>query len=117
MDAVTRVPAPRNEPVLNYAPGSPERAQLELRLGELAESPFELTATIGGEQRMPGGAEFEVVQPHRHAAVLGRSAHATRPDAEDAVRAAKDAAPGWQELSFDDRAAVFLKAADLLAGP
>src|SRR5689334_11578122 len=117
MDAVTRVPAPRNEPVLNYAPGSPERAQLELRLGELAESPFELTATIGGQQRMPGGQEFEVVQPHRHTAVLGRSAHATRPDAEAAVRAAKDAAPAWQELSFDDRAAVFLKAADLLAGP
>jgi 1-pyrroline-5-carboxylate dehydrogenase len=117
VDAVTRVPAPRNEPVLNYAPGSPERAQLELRLGELAEAPFELTATIGGEQRMPGGPEFDVVQPHRHAAVLGRSAHANRVDAEAAVRAAKDAAPGWQELSFDDRAAVFLKAADLLAGP
>jgi 1-pyrroline-5-carboxylate dehydrogenase len=117
VDAITRVPAPRNEPVLSYAPGSPERAQLELRLGELAEAPFELTATIGGEQRMPGGPEFEVVQPHRHAAVLGRSAQATRMEAEDAVRAAKDAAPGWQELSFDDRAAVFLKAADLLAGP
>jgi 1-pyrroline-5-carboxylate dehydrogenase len=117
MDAVTRVPAPRNEPVLNYAPGSPERAQLELRLGELTDAPFELTATIGGRQRMAAGAEFDVVQPHRHAAVLGRSAHATRADAEDAVRAAKAAAPGWQELSFDDRAAVFLKAADLLAGP
>jgi 1-pyrroline-5-carboxylate dehydrogenase len=117
VDAITRVPAPRNEPVLSYAPGSPERAQLELRLGELAEVPFELTATIGGEQRMPGGSEFEVVQPHRHDAVLGRSAQATRVEAEDAVRAAKDAAPGWQELSFDDRAAVFLKAADLLAGP
>src|SRR4029453_1288109 len=58
-----------------------------------------------------------VVQPHRHAAVLGTSAHATHADAEDAVRAAKEAAPGWAELSFDDRAAVFLKAADLLAGP
>src|SRR6185312_9780612 len=117
MDAVTRVPAPRNEPVLDYAPGSPERAALELRLTELAETPFELPMTIGGRERMGAGAEFEVVQPHRHAAVLGRSAHATRSDAEDAVRAAEDAAPGWRELSFDDRAAVFLKAADLLAGP
>ncbi|MCU1613303.1 MAG: Delta-pyrroline-5-carboxylate dehydrogenase, partial [Frankiales bacterium] len=117
MDAITRVPAPRNEPVLSYAPGSPERAELELRLGELADAPFELTATVGGEQRMPGGPEFQVVQPHRHSAVLGRSAQATRVDAEAAIRAAKDAAPGWQALSFDDRAAVFVKAADLLAGP
>ncbi|MGY1605395.1 L-glutamate gamma-semialdehyde dehydrogenase [Geodermatophilus sp. SYSU D00815] len=117
MDAVTRVPPPRNEPVLGYAPGSPERAALELRLAELADAPFELTATIGGQERMPGGPEFAVVQPHRHAAVLGRSAHATHADAEDAVLAAAEAAPAWRSLSFDDRAAVFLKAADLLAGP
>jgi 1-pyrroline-5-carboxylate dehydrogenase len=117
MDAVTRAPAPHNEPVLTYAPGSPERAALEKRLPELAGEPLELTSTIGGRQRMAGGERFDVVQPHRHAAVLGTSAHATHADAQDAVRAAKEAAPGWQELSFDDRAAVFLRAADLLAGP
>src|SRR5215218_9611664 len=117
MDAVTRVPAPRNEPVLNYAPGSPERAALEARLPEVAGLGLELTSTIGGRQRMASGEKFEVVQPHRHSAVLGTSAHATHGDAEDAVRAAKEAAPGWAKLSFDDRAAVFLKAADLLAGP
>jgi 1-pyrroline-5-carboxylate dehydrogenase len=117
MDAVTRVPAPHNEPVLTYAPGSPERADLELKLSELVDAPFDLPMTVGGEQRMPGGREFEVVQPHRHSAVLGRSAHATGADAEEAVRCAKDAARAWQDLSFDDRAAVFLKAADLLAGP
>ncbi|WP_116451263.1 L-glutamate gamma-semialdehyde dehydrogenase [Blastococcus litoris] len=117
MDAVTRVPAPRNEPVLTYAPGSAERAELESRLKALAAEPLELTSTIGGRQRMASGAAFEVVQPHRHAAVLGTSAHATHGDAQDAVRAAKEAAPAWQALSFDDRAAVFLKAADLLAGP
>jgi 1-pyrroline-5-carboxylate dehydrogenase len=117
MDAITRVPAPRNEPVLTYAPGAPERAELETRLAELASSPLELTATIGGRQRMPGGERFDVVQPHRHAAVLGTSAHSTHADAQEAIRCAADAAPGWQALSFDDRAAVFLKAADLLAGP
>jgi len=117
MDAVTQVPAPRNEPVLTYAPGTPERAELQLRLAELAASPVELTATIGGEQRLPGGAAFDVVAPHRHAQVLGTSAHSTGTDAAAAVRCAKEAAPGWSELSFDDRAAVFLKAADLLAGP
>ncbi|MDK3258283.1 L-glutamate gamma-semialdehyde dehydrogenase [Blastococcus capsensis] len=117
MDAVTRVPAPRNEPVLTYAPGSAERAELQARLTELAAEPIELTATIGGRQRMAAGERFDVVQPHRHSAVLGTSGHATHADAQDAVRAAKEAAPIWQELSFDDRAAVFLKAADLLAGP
>ncbi|MFL6098109.1 MAG: L-glutamate gamma-semialdehyde dehydrogenase [Blastococcus sp.] len=117
MDAVTRVPAPHNEPVLTYAPGSAERAALQARLPELAAETLELTSTIGGAQRMAAGEKFEVVQPHRHSAVLGTSAHATHADAEDAIGAARAAAPGWQELSFDDRAAVFLKAADLLAGP
>jgi 1-pyrroline-5-carboxylate dehydrogenase len=117
MDAVTRVPAPHNEPVLTYAPGSPERAALQARLPELAAETLELTSTIGGTQRMAAGEKFEVVQPHRHTAVLGTSAHATHADAQDAIAAAREAAPGWQELSFDDRAAVFLKAADLLAGP
>jgi 1-pyrroline-5-carboxylate dehydrogenase len=117
MDAVTRVPAPRNEPVLTYAPGSAERAALEARLPELTDQGLELTSTIGGRQRMAAGEKFEVVQPHRHAAVLGTSAHATHADAEEAVRCARDAAAGWAELSFDDRAAVFLRAADLLAGP
>src|SRR3712207_6706116 len=117
MDAVTRVPAPHNEPVKNYAPGSAERAELESRLAGLAGEQLELTSTIGGKQKIAGGERFDVVQPHRHAAVLGTSANATHADAEEAVRCALDAAPAWQELSFDDRAAVFLKAAELLAGP
>ncbi len=117
MDGITQVPAPRNEPVLDYAPGSPERAALQAELVRLAGTPLELTATVGGEQRMAGGASFDVVAPHAHAQVLGTSAHATGADAADAMAAAKAAAPGWAELSQDDRAAVFLKAADLLAGP
>src|SRR5829696_7542757 len=117
MDAVTRVPAPRNEPVLSYAPGSAERAALESRLTELAGDPIEQTSTIGGRQRMAAGEKFEVVQPHRHAAVLGTSAQSTHADAQAAIRSAKEAAPAWRDLSYDDRAAIFLKAADLLAGP
>src|SRR3954463_71837 len=117
MDAVTQVPAPRNETVKDYAPGSAERAALQQRLTGLAAAPLELTATIGGRQRMPAGPSFDVVAPHRHTQVLGTSAHSTGADAGAAVRAAEAAAPGWSELSFDDRAAVFLKAADLLAGP
>jgi 1-pyrroline-5-carboxylate dehydrogenase len=117
MDGITRVPPPRNEPVLTYAPGSAERAALEARLTELTGDRLELTSTIGGRQRMAGGERFDVVQPHRHSAVLGTSAQATHADAQEAVRCAKEAAPAWRDLSYDDRAAVFLKAADLLAGP
>ncbi|WP_448612054.1 L-glutamate gamma-semialdehyde dehydrogenase [Geodermatophilus sp. URMC 60] len=117
MDAVTNVPSPRNESVLTYAPGSPERAALQQRLTELAGEPLELTMTIGDKQRMGGGERFDVVQPHRHAAVLGTAANATHADAEEAVACAKAAAPAWQDLSFDDRAAVFLRAAELLSGP
>jgi 1-pyrroline-5-carboxylate dehydrogenase len=117
MDAVTRVPAPRNEPVLTYAPGSPERAALQQRLTELAAEPVELTMTLGTAHRLGGGERFDVVQPHRHAAVLGTGAHATHADAQEALRCAGEVAPAWRELSFDDRAAVFLRAAELLAGP
>ncbi|SFK97609.1 L-glutamate gamma-semialdehyde dehydrogenase [Geodermatophilus ruber] len=117
MDGATRVPPPRNEPVLGYAPGSPERAALQDRLAALAAEPVELTMSLGEKHRLGSGERFDVVQPHRHSAVLGTSAHATHADAEEAVRCAREAAPGWQALSFDDRAAVFLRAAELLAGP
>ncbi|KAA6213803.1 L-glutamate gamma-semialdehyde dehydrogenase [Streptomyces albofaciens JCM 4342] len=117
MDAVTHVPAPYNEPVHGYAPGSPERARLEAKLKELAENPIELPMTINGEKRMGGGERFDVVQPHNHTAVLGTYANATRQDAQDAIDAALAAAPAWRAMSFDDRAAILLKAADLLSGP
>ncbi|MFB6890106.1 L-glutamate gamma-semialdehyde dehydrogenase [Kitasatospora sp. NPDC056327] len=118
MDAVTQVPAPVNEPVHSYAPGSPERARLEAKLKELGgQEPVQLTMTINGERRMGGGTEFHVVQPHNHAARLGTLRNATQADAQDAIDAALAAAPAWQALSFDSRAAIFLRAADLLAGP
>jgi 1-pyrroline-5-carboxylate dehydrogenase len=117
MDAVTQVPAPYNEPVHTYAPGSPERARLERKLKELAENPVELPMTINGAKRMGGGARVDVVQPHNHGKVIGTYANATRQDAQDAVDAALAAAPAWRALSFDDRAAIILKAAELLSGP
>src|SRR5690606_11024737 len=66
MDAISNVPEPVNEPVLGYAPGSPERAALEQRIKELSGSAIELTMTIGGERRMAGGEAVDVVQPHNH---------------------------------------------------
>jgi 1-pyrroline-5-carboxylate dehydrogenase len=117
MDAVTNVPRPVNEPVKQYAPGSPERAELEGTLKRMASEPRELTMTIGGEQRFGGGPPIDVVQPHNRHHVLGTMRGATHADARAAVDAALAAAPAWRALSFDDRAAILLKAADLLAGP
>jgi len=117
MDAVTQVPAPVNEPVRQYAPGSVERTELEETLKRCASEPRELTMTIGGEKRFGGGEAIDVVQPHNRHHVLGTMRGATHDDARAAVDAALAAAPGWRAASFDDRAAVLLKAADLLAGP
>jgi 1-pyrroline-5-carboxylate dehydrogenase len=118
MDAVSRTPVPVNEPVRQYQPGSHERAVLESKIKELAGQRAELTMTIGGRQQMPDGGDLiEVVQPHNRQHVLGRMGNATDVDVAAAIFAAKQAAPGWRALSFDDRAAVFLKAAELLAGP
>ncbi|MFD0775403.1 L-glutamate gamma-semialdehyde dehydrogenase [Streptomonospora algeriensis] len=117
MDAVTNVPTPVNEPVLTYAPGSPERDELTAKLTELAKEPIDLTMTIGGERRMGGGERVDVVQPHNHAHVLGTLGTATTDDAREAVAAAKRAAPAWRDMPFDERAAVLLRAADLLSGP
>ncbi|MFI0367264.1 L-glutamate gamma-semialdehyde dehydrogenase [Actinomadura sp. 1N219] len=117
MDAVTNVPAPVNEPVKTYAPGSGERAALEARIKELGGAQTELTMTIGGERRMGAGTPIDVVEPHNHGHVLGRMGDATEPDVAEAISAAREAAPGWRAMAFEDRAAIFLRAADLLAGP
>ncbi len=117
MDAVTQVPVPVNEPVLMYAPGSAERARIEQTLKNLQSEQRDLPMVIGGEQRQGSGDAIQVVQPHQRRHVLGTMNKATQEDAVAAVAAAKSAAPGWREMSFDDRAAIFLKAADLLAGP
>jgi 1-pyrroline-5-carboxylate dehydrogenase len=117
MDAVTRVPEPVNEPNLSYTPGTPERDEIQAALKDLAGSRIDLPMTIGGQQVMGGGRKLDVVQPHARRQVLGTMKLATQDDARAALDAARAAAPGWRELSFDDRAAVFLKAAELLSGP
>jgi 1-pyrroline-5-carboxylate dehydrogenase len=117
MDAVSTVPVPVNEPIHQYPPGSAERTSLEAALRDLASAPLELTASIGGKRVMASGDRVDLVQPHARHHVLGTTANATGEDAAAAVAAARAAAPGWREMAFDDRAAVLLKAADLLAGP
>jgi 1-pyrroline-5-carboxylate dehydrogenase len=117
MDAVTNVPPPHNESVRQYPPGSPDRAVLESKVKELAGERAELTMTIGGSQRMAGGEPTDVVAPHNYRHVLGTMHNVTGPDVAAAIDAAAAAAPAWRALAFDDRAAILLKAADLLSGP
>ncbi|MFC9355465.1 L-glutamate gamma-semialdehyde dehydrogenase [Rhodococcus sp. NPDC057014] len=117
MDAITQVPVPTNEPVHTYAPGSPERSRVQSALTDIATNPVDIPHVIGGKHRHGNGDRVDVVQPHRHAAVLGTLRSATHDDASAAIEAATAAAPHWRALSFDDRAAVILRAADLLSGP
>ncbi|MBV9319156.1 MAG: aldehyde dehydrogenase family protein, partial [Mycobacterium sp.] len=117
MDAITQVPPPANEPVHDYAPHSPERSRLRSALSSLAADPVDLPHVIGGNHRMGDGERIDVVQPHRHAAKLGTLTNATHADASAAIEAAMAAKNPWAATPFDERAAVFLRAADLLAGP
>src|SRR3712207_5020410 len=117
MDATTTPPAPVNEPNLTYAPGSGEREALLAELARQEATQRTLRAYVGGSWQAGGGKETLVVQPHDHGHVLATFMAATQADAQAAVRAAADAAPEWRALPFDERAAVFLKAAALLAGP
>jgi 1-pyrroline-5-carboxylate dehydrogenase len=117
MDAVTRVPVPYNEPVRHYTPDSADRSAVESRLKDLAGQHADLTMTIGGRPTMGSGERVAVVQPHSFRRVLGEFGNATDADVAAAIAAAGSAAAGWRALSFEDRAAVFLRAADLLAGP
>lgn len=117
MDAAITTPQPVNEPVGSFAPGTPERARLQSKLAELGSNPTEIHHVIGGQHRRGNGPTIDVVQPHRHSAVLGTFTSAGTQDIQDAVTAAAAAAPAWRALSFEDRAAVFLRAADLLSGP
>ena len=93
------------------APGSPNSS------GRSPQDPIDLPHVIGGTHRMGGGQRVDVVQPHRHSARLGTFTNAEHSDASAAIEAAIAAKAGWEATPFDERAAVFLRAADLLAGP
>jgi 1-pyrroline-5-carboxylate dehydrogenase len=109
-----RVPKPVNEPVRTYAPGSPERAALKSRLESMAKERIEIPIVIGGE-RMRSGETGTAVMPHDHRHVLADYQKATKEQVRLAIDAAKQAQREWANWPWEDRAAVFLKAAELLA--
>ncbi len=109
-------PPPVNEPVKAYAPGSPERAELKATIAAQRAGTIEIPLVIGG-RAVKSGVQVDVVEPHDVKRVRAK-AHKAKPEhVQQAIEAARAAAPAWSRMSFDDRAAIFLKAADLLAGP
>jgi 1-pyrroline-5-carboxylate dehydrogenase len=111
-----RIPTPRNEPNLSYAPGTPERAALKSKLKELSSAEIEIPLVIGGRE-VRTGRVAEVRVPHRHGQRLARFHQAGPAEVQQAIEAAAAARKTWGAMAPHDRAAVLLKAADLAAGP
>ena len=114
MNTASGFPTPRNEPVLGYSPGSPERATLKSVLATVAGRQEDIPVVVGGREIRTGDTH-PVTAPHCHARVLGRAHQATPELIGQAIDAALEAQRDWAHWRFEDRAAVFLKAADLLA--
>src|SRR3990172_3187479 len=115
MNAIPKIPVPVNEPVLSYAPGSPERAELKKTLKDLSSRHVEIPLVIGSADVRPGKT-VDVVMPHCHRHVLAKVHQAGPAEVDAAITAARKAWRDWSTWSLERRAAVFLKAADLLAG-
>jgi 1-pyrroline-5-carboxylate dehydrogenase len=111
--AIFQVPVPVNEPVLNYAPGSAERAHLKHALHEQASRQIEIPLLIGG-QEVRTGDTGQAVMPHDHGHVLATYHKAGPTEVQQAINAARDAWQEWSRMPWEARAAVFLKAADIL---
>lgn len=115
-NAYFKVPAPINEPIKAYAPGSPEKAALKAKIAELKSRTIEVPLIIGGEEVRTGDtAEMRI--PHDHAHLLGVYHRASQKEVDMAVEAAVEAQRAWVAMPWEQRAAIFLKAAELLAGP
>ncbi len=115
-NAYFKTPAPINEPIKPYAPGSPEKASLKAKIAELKAQQIEVPLIIGGvEIRTGDTAEMRI--PHEHAHVLGIYHRASEKEVNMAVNAAREAQTAWTAMPWEQRTAIFLKAADLLAGP
>lgn len=115
-NGVRQLPPIVNEPIRSYAPGSPERASLQARIKVMEGERPDIAVVVHGEERRSGKAA-QAVSPHKHQHVTATWHHATAQDVHDAIASGKKAYKEWSEWTWEERAAVFLKAADLLAGP
>jgi 1-pyrroline-5-carboxylate dehydrogenase len=114
IQAHVKVPAPGNEPVKAYAPASPERAELKAALQRQSSEKVEIPVIVGG-QKVRTGKLAEARAPHRHSQVIAQIHEAGPSDVEKAISAAISAKPAWAAVPFHERAAIFLRAAELLA--
>jgi len=112
---MANIPTPVNEPVLGYAPGSPERSELKSALEAVAAEQVEIPVVAGGEE-IRTGETVDVVMPHAHRHVLAKAHVAKREHVQKAIDASQKVAKSWAETPFEDRAAIFLRAADMLTG-
>ena len=110
------VPTPHNEPVKSYAPGSPERAELQKTIKELRAQVIDVPMYIGSEEVRTGKTR-PMSPPHDHQHILGHFHEGDASHVEQAINAALGAKYAWENMEWEQRAAIFLKAADLLAGP
>jgi 1-pyrroline-5-carboxylate dehydrogenase len=115
LTAIPKVPAPGNEPVLSYAPGTPERQTLKRALESMSRTPVEIPLRIGGRE-VRTGSTGEVRAPHHHQLVVGTCHLAGAEQVGAAVEAARAAYHDWSRIPWHERAAVFLRAAELLIG-
>ena len=115
-NGIFSVPVPRNEPVLAYTPGSPERKALRAQLDRMAGEVIEIAPRIGG-RRVTTGRTADAVMPHDHRHVLAVWHKVGASEVQRAIDAAGAAHREWSRLPWQERAAIFLRAADLLAGP
>ena len=113
---IFRVPEPHNEPVLGYEPGSPERDELRQRLDDLSGQRLEIPLVIGGDEVQTGDT-FEAVMPHKRSHVLADVHKGGATEVDRAIAAAGNAWEDWSRTPWEERAAVVLRAAELLAGP
>ncbi len=115
-NAFFEVPVAVNEPVLSYAPGSPEKAALKAAMKEMKSKTVEVPMTIGGKKIM-GEGKLVIRPPHEIKHTLGFHGKADKKLVTQAIDAALAAKPAWENMPWQDRASIFLKAADLLSGP
>ena len=115
-NACVTVPAPRNEPVLSYVPGSPEKAALKSQIETFAAGSVEIPLIIGGREVTTGDLGACIL-PHDHRKQVAIYHRGNADTVDQAIAAAAAARPAWSEMSWESRAAIFLKAADLLSGP
>ena len=115
-DAIFHSPAPINEPVRSYAPGTPERAELLATYERMAKQKRELPMWIAGKP-IETDDRRAVRPPHELKRIIGYSHHGTKTHVKAAINAALKARKDWEHMRWEDRAAIFLKAADLIAGP